>query len=393
MQFETQSTIDVARDEFAEYVTITLDRDFRSTSFATIAAEARQRGLFTAREMTQCQRGSALPDWLLERITKVAPPALSKAWTRHTIDEPFGAGSHPVDLFEAGPARLSIHNHNRLALVADGIVPAMSPPEGRWTAPWVAAATDVPALPGTTMNAVVEGGPLYSHWIFDALPKLLALRRHMDLDAVDNFLFTSLRNPFHAETLALLGIDPARCHTREHHGAVVDVERVLWVPRQRRAGLARPELYDAVRDLFRPETLDPATPRRVYVSRGRASRRRLVNEEELLPIIAARGYTVVNFEDYGIAGAAGLLHQAEHIIGLHGAGFANIVFAPHSCRVTELHGPHISAEFHRIAETFGLPYEAYDCGYDRAAYGGDSLGMSHADVVVSKEAFAGLLLP
>ena len=27
MQFETQSTIDVARDEFAEYVTITLDRD------------------------------------------------------------------------------------------------------------------------------------------------------------------------------------------------------------------------------------------------------------------------------------------------------------------------------------------------------------------------------
>lgn len=375
---------------FAQHVAALITRDPSRINFAAIAAEANQRGLFAPDEVMRCQRGSIVPAWLAEAVGGPLRPLEPGRLT--TMPAPFGEGSRPVTMVEAGPVRLAVHNFNRLALTADGLVTELSAARGRWLAPHIAAAQDVPHLAGTTVDAVVEGGPLYSHFLFDALPKLIALKTAVDLDGVDNVLLASTQHPFHREALARIGIDPARCRTRQQLGSIVDVDRVLWVAPLRQAFAAPAALYQAVKDLFAPEAPDPAAPRRVYISRSKAARRRILNEEALLPVFAARGYQVVHFEDLGVAGAAALLHQAEHIVGLHGAGFANIAFAPPGCRVTEIHGPHFSPEYRIISGIMGLSHDTFDCGTVTEGFEGDFFRTNAADVVVPEDVLKGLLL-
>ncbi|ORE94252.1 hypothetical protein ATO13_09266 [Stappia sp. 22II-S9-Z10] len=451
-----------ARRDFVALVEAALAKSMRRIAFADFARAGREMGVLTPQEITDCQRGSKLPDWTLAALGTAQDIITADGLARtDSIREPFGPDSPPAHAVIApaviapvtapaaaaaaspvapaapavppvaaaapvapadaapttappaaatapaaasgalprpavashgGPLRLSVHNHNRLALAGDAVVPALSNPRAHWLIPRVRAAEGVPHLTGHTIDAVVEGGPLFSHFLFDAVPKLLALRQRLDPARADHILFTSLRSPFHTETLERLGIDPARCLTREEHGALFDVERVTWVRPLRRGGKTSAGLYEAVRTLFGADTATGG-PRRIYISRGKAKRRRLLNEADILPALARHGYEVVNFEDHGVAGAARLLAGAEHIVGLHGAGFANMVFAPATCRVTELHGPHCSAEYRDIAAIRGMPYDRLDCGRGGHDFAGDSFAMSYSDVTVDPAAFAALLLP
>ncbi len=380
-----------AAEAFAAYVDASLTTEPRRFHFAEIAAEGRRRGVLSAEEMGRCQRAAVFPAWLVAALRGSQRPTFSANGRVAEIEAPFGSSGEPVTLVDAGPVRLSVHNFNRLAIASDGLVKALSPPRGRWMASRIAEAAGVPHLPGTTFDGVVEGGSYYSHFLFDVLPKLLLLSR-TELASIDNFLFTALHQPFHGEALARLGIDPERCLARNPSGAVFDADRVLWVSPVRRGVQAPPQLYHAVKSLFAPSTTTGPTPKRIYISRSRAPRRRILNEDDLLPILEAHGYTVVHFEDHGIAGAAALLADAEHIIGLHGAGFANIVFAPGGCRVTEIHGPHISAEYRTMAALFGMPYEAFDCGSLEHDFDGDAFRKNGSDVVLPPDALRSLLL-
>ncbi|WP_226583476.1 glycosyltransferase family 61 protein [Acuticoccus sediminis] len=377
-------------DDFAAYVDALVRQDPGHFNLVQVAAEASRRGVFTAEEVVRCQRGATIPDWLAERLGGAPMPLVDGAAT--VIEAPFGPGSTSARRIDAGPVRLALYNFNRLAIGSEGLVLEMSPARGRWLAPRVAAAASVPHLPGTTVDAVVEGGPLLSHWLFDALPKLLALRGTMDFDTVDTFLFTSLQHGFHRETLERLDIDPSRCRTRQEAGAVFDADHVVWVAPMRHGFRASAHLYEAVKALFAPDRADPDAPRRIYISRSRASRRRILNEEALLPLLAARGYAVVHLEDLGIAGAAALMQNAEHVIGLHGAGFANIVFAPPGCRVSEIHGPHLSAEYRIMSQILGFEYDAFDCGTITEGVTGDFFRSNAADVVLPESHLAALLL-
>lgn len=378
--------------ELAAFVEAMLRHNPARLSFVKIAQEGRRLGVFGPDDVRRCQRASKLPEWLVNRVGASGTPAFSSAFTVTPLDLPSPHPRHPARLVETGPVRLVVQNHNRMAIAPDGLIEPMSPQQAHWLRERYATMTKVRPLSGTTLDVVVPGGPLLSHFLFDALPSILALRQVVDLSTIDHFLFASLRAPFHAETLARLGIDPARCLTRGEDGAAFDAERVLWVPPLRHGWAASPALYRAVKDLFAPAVPDPSAPERVFISRSKARRRRIIDEEALWPLLTARGYRIVHFEDMGVAGAAALLHRARHIIGLHGAGFANIAFAPAGCRVSEIHGPHISQEYATIAATLDMTHDTYACHGIARSEAGDSLSESASDVSLTAAELAPLLL-
>jgi capsular polysaccharide biosynthesis protein len=77
-------------------------------------------------------------------------------------------------------------------------------------------------------------------------------------------------------------------------------------------------------------------PTRIYVTRRTARLRRVVNEDELTPLLARFGIQVIDPGGPSFAEQAALFARAEFIIDPHGAGLTNMVLAPALRTVVEL---------------------------------------------------------
>ena len=85
--------------------------------------------------------------------------------------------------------------------------------------------------------------------------------------------------------------------------------------------------------------------RRLYISRAGANKRKVVNEQELIEALAALGFESIEAESLRLADQARLFSEAELVVGAHGAGLTNILFAAPGTRVIEI----LSLEPNRVS--------------------------------------------
>ena len=75
---------------------------------------------------------------------------------------------------------------------------------------------------------------------------------------------------------------------------------------------------------------------RIYVSRGKATKRKILNEDEVLSYVQEQGFTSVCLEDYSFGEQISIMHHCRYLVGLHGAGLANMIFMPESSSLLEI---------------------------------------------------------
>jgi capsular polysaccharide biosynthesis protein len=183
----------------------------------------------------------------------------------------------------------------------------------------------------------------YCHWLLDWLPRLAALRRVADAADIRVAVGT-LEQPFQRETLRLCGFDDARI-----------VELAPWQAVRAPVVLATSDIPAPPHPAFngaawalrflrthiggeamraRPHAAGAGA--RLFVSRGDAAGRRILNEPDLLGLLAARGYRAVTLAGMTVREQAALFASASHIVAAHGAGLANLAFATPGTTVLEL---------------------------------------------------------
>jgi capsular polysaccharide biosynthesis protein len=79
-----------------------------------------------------------------------------------------------------------------------------------------------------------------------------------------------------------------------------------------------------VPELFPEITAEGPSPERLFI--GRRSTRGLVNEEEVSTYVKKEGFEVCSFEGMPVRNQWALVRRAKHIIAIHGAGLANLIF-------------------------------------------------------------------
>ncbi len=90
----------------------------------------------------------------------------------------------------------------------------------------------------------------------------------------------------------------------------------------------RPESLAMLRSaMVRRTAARPAGVRRLFISRGPAASRKLDNEDDIVAVCAARGFAVVRPHLLSIDEQASLFREAAFVVGVKGAGMANLVFA------------------------------------------------------------------
>ena len=74
-------------------------------------------------------------------------------------------------------------------------------------------------------------------------------------------------------------------------------------------------------------------PKRIYISRAKASNRRKFNEDEVFAFLEKYDFKMVYPENYSVIDQISMFNNAEIIAGGSGAAFSNILFCNNTCKV------------------------------------------------------------
>lgn len=108
-------------------------------------------------------------------------------------------------------------------------------------------------------------------------------------------------------------------------------------------------------------------PKKIYVSRKKARYRRVVNEEEVAAALKKKGYETVVFEDLSLKDQISMSLGVTHVVGLHGSGFANLMYAPPGGALLEIFpGFKNETDFEYLAHCRGLRYHFAVLNYHSA---------------------------
>jgi hypothetical protein len=99
------------------------------------------------------------------------------------------------------------------------------------------------------------------------------------------------------------------------------------------------------------------TANRIYISRRKAAKRKILNEPELEPILVKHNFKIIHAEDLTYQQQVQFFYQAKYIVAPHGAGLTNMLFSQ-NCSILEMQaGDVIKTHYFLAAKSLGHTYE------------------------------------
>ena len=103
--------------------------------------------------------------------------------------------------------------------------------------------------------------------------------------------------------------------------------------------------------------------KKIYIDRSDSTSnvkhlRTIQNEDEVKNYLSRAGFESVRLGEYSFKDQVSIFKNAEIVVGLHGAGFANIVFSKPNTKVIELKKrSHEGKEIENLAKSNNLSYK------------------------------------
>ncbi len=228
-------------------------------------------------------------------------------------------------------------------------------------------------LKGTILSLLTGGGGNYNywHWLFDVLPRIKIYHNIKKLNEIDYFLFPNLSKKFQKETIDLLNIPIKKCVSSfefrhfecdkiivtDHpyvfkNDATSSIQNLpMWIIKWLKESLSK-----------NISLKDENFPEKIYIDRGDASpnvssRRRILNEADVKKVVVSKGYKVLQLSDYKFTDQIKLFFNAKKITGLHGAGFANVIFNDSKLKMLELKPSGAGKMCENLARKCKIQYE------------------------------------
>jgi len=109
------------------------------------------------------------------------------------------------------------------------------------------------------------------------------------------------------------------------------------------------------------ESIDNSSePRRIFIIRTDIDERRIVNRSEVMDMLKEYGFESYALGELSFKRQVELFHSADCIVGTHGAGFANQIFAT-DCTVFEFMSRHFKPTYYLLSSSCGHKYAAMEC--------------------------------
>ncbi|GJM60475.1 glycosyltransferase family 61 protein [Persicobacter diffluens] len=188
-------------------------------------------------------------------------------------------------------------------------------------------------LAGRVFNLLAGGGKNnYFHWMVDALAKTALLIKSGDFETIDWFLVSAHELPFQKQSLALIGIPPSKIKVMKEN-TFLSFDELWCASSSRHNGWYKPWTQEFFNDIKTPITY---SPEKIYISRRDTTQRKVINEDEIIPILEDMGFAILDLGNYTLGEQINLFRNAKSIIAPHGAALTNLFYCKKGTRVLEI---------------------------------------------------------
>lgn len=173
------------------------------------------------------------------------------------------------------------------------------------------------------------GGTNYWHWVTTSLSKLYLLQKLPSFTRFNDYFYlvSGPKERFVVSSLVKFGIDPARCVEIKKQSEAFCSKIILLSSVGDRD--IDPVIY--LRKSLRKEAVGSD---KIYISRSGS--RKISNEAEVVDILSKMGFKTVRCEKMSFEEQISTFSSASVIVGPHGAGVTNILFAQNGAKVLEI---------------------------------------------------------
>ena len=227
-------------------------------------------------------------------------------------------------------------------------------------------------LNGSVLSLLTGGGGNnnYWHWLFDVLPKLSLYSKNFDLNDIDYFLLPDHIKKFQIETLDCLNIPKNKRlsskkfrHIKAKELIITDhpvvisenptkdiMNMPIWISQWLKANFLKQVIKNGEKNI-----------KKIYIDRDVGSSEQLPlryisNENQVKKYLLKNNFISVKLHELKFIDQVKLFNNAKCIVGLHGGGFANIVFCNPKTKIIELRGTHSGNPIENLAKKNDLNY-------------------------------------
>ena len=187
---------------------------------------------------------------------------------------------------------------------------------------------------GNWFSSLLFWNSAYYHWICDILPRFYQVLD--DLPPDTRIIIPANPKEWQVKSLEAIGVDRKRM-VEFPLNTIWKFEHLYFAPPVAMTG---DHMHEAVAWIHRTVTnnlkIRAGYGKHIYISRGQADRRRIVNEGVLIDYLKRYDFEVVNNECLTFEQQVELFHSASRIVAPHGAGLSNIMFSQVGTKVLEI---------------------------------------------------------
>jgi hypothetical protein len=186
----------------------------------------------------------------------------------------------------------------------------------------------------------------YWHWLFDVIPRIFLYEKFYLLKNINKIIVPDIKEKFQYQTLILLGIKIKNCinsqvcrhikfnelYVTSHPNLNSKLEKIPnWIILSLKKKFLKKKFLTSLFPTFK----------NIYIDRSDSKSnvrnfRKIINEELIKIFLASRGFKIIRLSEYSFIEQVNIFYNANCIIGLHGAGFANIVFCKKKAVILEI---------------------------------------------------------
>ena len=173
----------------------------------------------------------------------------------------------------------------------------------------------------------------FFHWFGDVLQKLEALDGiKFDLS---EYVFLIPKDFASTSSLDSLKVYDVNYKVVEKNHKIL-ANRLLVIPELAPSGNYRPELMQNMRNRFKDFYNITPKQKRIFITRSKALKRTIINEDKLFQILKKFNFDILVFEDMSFDEQYKCIAESNLLVSLHGAGLTHMLWLKKNSKVLEI---------------------------------------------------------
>ena len=171
----------------------------------------------------------------------------------------------------------------------------------------------------------------YFHWITDVIPKVLWAKRNGDLKK-NSILLPSFSSNFQIDSLKEISKNIIKIKKDDK----LKITNLQYISEFHPSGFPRPSSLFETKNFYLKNFSASYGSDKIYISRKNSSRRRLINEDELIKVLSKNKFKIVTMENFSFKEQVKIAAGSKVMISAHGAGLTNLLWMKKKSSLIEI---------------------------------------------------------